>query len=97
MEKEFIENQYRRIQRRIAKYKDPERIQNELLSGEVSPYTKYKQETIIPILEKTLRKIEEGKYGICEKCGKPIEKKRLELVPAAELCLSCINENNEKT
>ncbi len=93
MEKEFIERQYRRIQRRIAKYKDPGRIRDELLSGDVSPYTKYKQQILIPILEKTLRKIEQGKYGICEKCGKPIERKRLELVPAAELCLSCINEN----
>ncbi len=92
MEKEFIEKQYRRIERRIAKYKNPERIQDELLSGDVSAYTKYKQETIIPILEKTLKKIKEGNYGICEQCGKPIERKRLKLVPAAELCLTCMKE-----
>jgi len=91
----FTEIQYRRIKSRIAKYKNPERIQDELLSGKVSQYTLYKQNTMIPILEKALRKIEQGTYGICEKCGKPIERKRLELVPAAELCLSCIHENNE--
>lgn len=37
-----------------------------------------------------LRKIEEGKgYGACEKCGKEIEVKRLEVNPQAKRCLSC--------
>jgi RNA polymerase-binding transcription factor DksA len=36
-----------------------------------------------------LERIERGKYGICLKCGKLIEQKRLEAYPAASLCLNC--------
>lgn len=85
----FLEQQKKRIEGRIAKYKDPKRIKEELLSGDVSPYTRYKQEKLIPILEKTLRKITNGDYGVCESCGKQIEDIRLSLVPAAEKCICC--------
>lgn len=36
-----------------------------------------------------LEKIEKEKYGICEKCGKPISLRRLKVYPAARLCLKC--------
>ena len=36
-----------------------------------------------------LEKVEKGKYGKCEKCGKEIEEKRLEAVPEAKLCMKC--------
>ncbi len=36
-----------------------------------------------------LKKMEKGGYGICDKCNKEINKKRLELVPEADLCKSC--------
>lgn len=39
--------------------------------------------------KKALKKIEKGTYGICEKCGKKIAKKRLEVYPEAETCTSC--------
>jgi len=32
---------------------------------------------------------EHGKYGICEKCGKPISSKRLKISPEARFCLKC--------
>ena len=92
----FLEKQKGRIERRIQKYKDPERIKDELLSGDVSPYTSYKQEKLIPILEKALKKITNGDYGICENCGKEIEEPRLKLVPAAELCMICIPQKKKK-
>jgi RNA polymerase-binding transcription factor DksA len=34
-----------------------------------------------------LAKIEDGKYGLCEKCGKPIEVERLEANPSAKISL----------
>lgn len=37
----------------------------------------------------SLLKLKKGTYGKCEKCGKPIEAKRLEAMPTATLCLSC--------
>lgn len=40
-------------------------------------------------IERALEKIEEGKYGICEKCGKEIEEKKLKVNPATRFCLKC--------
>ena len=36
-----------------------------------------------------LDKIKKSNYGLCEKCKKEIEKKRLKIVPEAKLCLEC--------
>lgn len=36
-----------------------------------------------------LDRIEEGSYGECENCGESVERKRLEAVPWAALCLNC--------
>jgi DnaK suppressor protein len=44
-------------------------------------------ETELAELEKALRKVDEGTYGICEACGNPIPTERLEAMPAARLCL----------
>jgi len=40
-------------------------------------------------LNLALRRIDEGTFGICVKCGKPIDKVRLEAVPIATMCLEC--------
>lgn len=42
--------------------------------------------------ELALEKIQKGTYGICENCGKEIERERLQAVPEARLCLKCNNE-----
>jgi len=36
-----------------------------------------------------LKKIKEGKYGVCEKCGKTINKERLKAYPSARTCVKC--------
>lgn len=40
-------------------------------------------------LNKALERIEEGTYGYCEECGKPIPVERLRVVPHARLCIEC--------
>ena len=40
-------------------------------------------------IDSALEKIEKGKYGICEKCGKEIDEKRLEIVPETRFCMKC--------
>jgi len=47
-------------------------------------------------VERALGKMEDGSYGICEKCGKPIEKERLDLIPYTALCARCSKEEEEK-
>nr|WP_112133873.1 TraR/DksA family transcriptional regulator [Glycomyces dulcitolivorans] len=36
-----------------------------------------------------LERLDEGGYGFCEKCGKPIPAARLAAFPSATLCVSC--------
>ncbi|HYT29560.1 MAG TPA: TraR/DksA C4-type zinc finger protein, partial [Actinomycetota bacterium] len=38
-------------------------------------------------IERALTRIDGGTYGLCERCGKPIEKARLKALPYAALCL----------
>ena len=38
-------------------------------------------------IDKALVKIDQGTYGLCDRCGKPIEKARLKALPYANLCL----------
>ena len=37
-------------------------------------------------VEHALRRLDEGNYGICEACGRPIDEERLEALPATRLC-----------
>jgi DnaK suppressor protein len=38
-------------------------------------------------IDKALAKMDQGTYGLCDRCGKPIEKARLKALPYANLCL----------
>ena len=38
-------------------------------------------------IDKALAKMEEGTYGLCDRCGRPIEKLRLKALPYVNLCL----------
>lgn len=40
-------------------------------------------------VNRALKKIEEGDYGICEKCGNPIRPERLAAFPSATSCMDC--------
>ena len=40
-------------------------------------------------ISSALEKIKKGKYGLCEKCGKPIPLERLKVFPEAPICLKC--------
>lgn len=39
--------------------------------------------------ERALAAIDDGTYGVCESCGGPIGKMRLQAFPRATLCVSC--------
>jgi DnaK suppressor protein len=39
--------------------------------------------------ERALARMDEGTYGVCESCGQPIGKARLQAFPRATLCVSC--------
>jgi len=39
--------------------------------------------------QRVLSKIDDGSYGVCESCGQPIGKARLQAFPRATLCVAC--------
>ncbi len=43
-------------------------------------------------VERALAKLDEGTYGLCEQCGKPIGEDRLEAMPTARRCISCASK-----
>jgi len=40
-------------------------------------------------LDEALRRLDEGKYGICEDCEEPISPARLRALPFARRCIAC--------
>jgi len=46
-------------------------------------------------VEKALERVEEGYYGLCETCGKPIPLARLKVLPFAKLCVPCQQEEEK--
>jgi DnaK suppressor protein len=47
-------------------------------------------------IEVALGRIDEGSYGLCERCEKPIGVERLEARPFASLCLGCQRKKEER-
>lgn len=41
------------------------------------------------LVERALRRLEEGDFGVCQECGEEINEKRLEAVPWARHCIRC--------
>jgi DnaK suppressor protein len=42
---------------------------------------------LIDKIDRALERIEAGSYGLCERCGRPIEKARIKALPYASLCI----------
>jgi DnaK suppressor protein len=40
-------------------------------------------------IDGALARMERGRYGICQRCGKPIAAERLEAFPYVEFCIEC--------
>ncbi len=47
------------------------------------------QMTTLGLVEKALRRLEDGTYGACERCGQAIPAARLEAVPWTAFCVRC--------
>lgn len=47
-------------------------------------------------IDEALRKINEGRFGICETCEKPIAQKRLMAVPYTRFCIKCQSQEEKK-
>jgi RNA polymerase-binding protein DksA len=43
----------------------------------------------LKLIDSALTRIQQGKYGLCVKCGKRIPQDRLEAIPYALMCIEC--------
>ncbi|HLJ66049.1 MAG TPA: TraR/DksA C4-type zinc finger protein [Chloroflexota bacterium] len=46
-------------------------------------------ETTLQQVDDALHRFDEGTYGLCEECGRPIAEKRLRALPYATHCIDC--------
>jgi len=54
-----------------------------------------KERRIVMDIDAALKRIDEGTYGVCQMCGKPITKSRLKAIPYARYSKKC-QEKMEK-
>lgn len=47
-------------------------------------------------IDEALKRIEQGVYGICETCGRQIDRKRLQAIPYTSLCITCQSAEEER-
>jgi DnaK suppressor protein len=55
-----------------------------------------RERLLLQKIEVALSKIDAGTFGICESCEEPIEIKRLEARPIADLCIRCKEDQELK-
>lgn len=57
-----------------------------------------RERKLIAKIRKALGRIEDGTFGICERCGEDISEKRLKIRPVTTFCIDCKEEqeNEEK-
>jgi len=48
------------------------------------------------LIDDALKKIEKSNYGVCENCGKPISKKRLDAIPWTPYCIDYKEKQEEE-
>ena len=46
-------------------------------------------ESALEDIDAALQRLEQGSYGICERCAEPIPWERLEVLPMTRLCTPC--------
>jgi DnaK suppressor protein len=51
-----------------------------------------RERKLITKIREALTRIEEGNFGVCERCGEEISEKRLEARPVTTLCINCKQE-----
>ena len=55
-----------------------------------------REKFLLKKIEKALARIEDGSFGVCERCEEEISLKRLEARPVTTLCIRCKEEQEKK-
>jgi len=55
------------------------------------------EQQILNAIDDALRKIQDGTFGTCESCSRPIKLERLRAVPYTRFCISCQEAEEKRT
>ncbi len=55
-----------------------------------------REKFLLKKIDRALARIEDGSFGVCERCEEPISLKRLEARPVTTLCIRCKEEQEKK-
>lgn len=47
------------------------------------------EQQVLYQIDDALKRLDEGSYGLCQQCGKPVSMSRLKAVPYTSLCIVC--------
>ena len=59
------------------------------LDREIDYSLEENSEQVLRSIDAALQRIDEGTFGICATCGRPISEERLEAIPYATQCIDC--------
>ena len=54
------------------------------------------EQQILNQIDEALHKMDEGCFGVCDTCSKPISQKRLQALPYTRYCIKCQAEEEKK-
>ena len=57
---------------------------------------KERESRLMKKITRSLKKLDEGNFGVCEKCGRGISEERLKARPMAVLCIKCKKKQEAK-
>jgi RNA polymerase-binding protein DksA len=99
-QKEMLRQERAQVESELANLRAEMQEAPELTGDEVdlNVYEREKTLGLVAAYERRLEEIDltlkvaaQGKYGICERCGKPIDPERLKIFPETRLCVNCKN------
>ncbi len=61
----------------------------EVFNQEAQVSLKQNEQHVLEQINLALRRIDQGQYGVCERCGREIDFARLKAQPYSRFCLSC--------
>lgn len=65
---------------------------SEVVSRDLNLALRSNSADLLAQVEAALQRIGDGTYGVCARCGQPINPERLEALPYATYCITCQSE-----
>jgi len=92
-EKEHLTEQIDKLSERPDYGFDEEDNIRELTDFESNISLESQLKVLLEKVNSALKAIENGTYGQCIRCQQAVEEKRLEIMPYAEICVSCAKKS----